>query len=70
MIIRFRDSYVATLAAFEFGPVPQRVMAFRVRFPDIGGPVLEQVGFLRYPGESIQGEAEPVAAGSSSDHSL
>lgn len=46
-----RPVSLAVQSALQFGPVPHRLIRIRVRFPDIGAPVLEQVGLLRFPGE-------------------
>lgn len=68
IVARVRPSVMAVFCALEFGPQPCRLMGVRVRFPDIGQPVTEQVGFLRYRGEPVLGDAEPVAPGPTSDH--
>lgn len=63
-----RPASLAVRAAIQFGSRPFRLMAVRVRFPDIGSPVTEQAGFLRYGGEPVTGDTEPGATGSASDH--
>lgn len=68
--VTLRRSSVAVAAALAFGSHPSRLMAMRVHFPDIGQPVPDSFGFLRYPGEPIQGDAEPVLPGPTSDHNL
>lgn len=72
--VRVRSSVVAVKQALvgllEREVSPSRLMGAEVHFPDIGAPVVEKVGFLRYPGEVIEGDAEPVAADSTSDHSI
>lgn len=70
MISRVRPSVIAVDLALQFGSQPFRLMGAEIRFPDIGRPVLEKVGFLRYQGEPCLGEAELVAPGPASDHSL
>lgn len=65
-----RPVSLAVQSALQFGPVPHRLIRIRVRFPDIGAPVLEQVGLLRFPGEPIQGDAEPVTPGPTSNHNV
>lgn len=67
---RIRPAALAVSCALEFGPRPFRLIGLQTHFPDIGRPVPEKVGFLRYPGESIVGDAEPVAAGPASDLTL
>ena len=67
-VARMRPLSVAVALSIVVGPKPFRLMAIETRFPDIGDPVSERAGFLRYPGEPILGDAEPVAAGPTSDH--
>lgn len=67
---RVRPSVVAVACAVQLGPVPCRLMAVQTLFPDVGQPVSEKIGFLRYSGESILGDAEPVAPGPTPDHNL
>lgn len=68
IVVRVRPSVIAVACAIQFGPVPCRLMGVQTRFPDVGYPTSEKVGFLRYPGEATLGDAEPVAAGPTSDH--
>lgn len=70
LVVEVRRSVVAVGYALEFGARSVRVMALRVLFPDIGSPSVLGVGFLRYSGESILGEAESVGAVSASNHNL
>lgn len=70
MLVDVERMGLAVRNALEFGGVPCRVMGWRVMFPDIGEPVVVEVGFLRYPGEPIQGEAEQVAAWAASGHNV
>lgn len=49
-VTEIRPVSLAVQSALQFGPVPHRLIRIRVRFPDIGAPVLEQVGLLRFPG--------------------
>lgn len=65
-----RPVSLAVQSALLFGPVPHRLIRIRVRFPDIGSPMSEQVGLLRFPGEPTQGDAEPVAPGPTSNHNV
>lgn len=62
LVVNERRCGIAVRCALEFGAVPCRVMAFVWMFPDIGPPSVLKVGFLRYAGESVIGEAEQVAA--------
>ena len=68
IVVRVRPSVIAVACALQFGPEPCRLVGIQTRFPDVGYPTSEKVGFLRYPGEPILGDAEPVAAGPTSDH--
>ena len=70
ILARVRPSVVAVSCALQFGPQPCRLMAIETRFPDVGSPTSEKIGFLRYSGEAILGDAEPVAAGPTPDHNL
>lgn len=66
--VRIRPSVIAVACALEYGPQPCRLIGLITRFPDVGSPTHEKVGFLRYPGEAIHGDAEPVAPGPTSHH--
>ena len=54
-LTQVRPAAVAVQSALDVGPVPHRLIGIRVRFPDIGSPVLVQVGLLRFPGERPAG---------------
>ena len=66
--VRVLRSVLAVRSALEFGPIPQRLMGLQVFFPDIGRPTVDQVGILRYRGEPVLGDVEPVAPVSTSYH--
>ena len=68
IVVRVRPSAIAVACALRFGPEPCRLMGIQTRFPDLGHPMPEKVGFLRYPGEAILGDAEPAATSSTSNH--
>jgi len=68
IVVRVRPSVIAVASALQVGPEPCRLIGIQTRFPDVGYPTSEKVGFLRYPGELILGDAEPVAASPTSDH--
>ena len=66
--VRQRLVHVAVQCVFRFGKTPCRVMGVQTFFPDIGVPVTEKVGYLRYPGEPFLGDVEPAATGPASGH--
>lgn len=59
---------VAVRNAFEWRQ--DRLMALEMRFPDIGSPMVERLGFLRYTGEPCIGDPELLAGSSESGHNV
>lgn len=66
--IRVKPVAVSVAAALSLGGQSSRLHAAQVHFPDIGLPVLDSVGYLRFAGEPVIGEAETVAPDSAPDH--